>query len=139
MRNTKKRRDNSNPFAGKLGASKQTDTNMMPPIFSFEKMMDGTGYSVNCCDIDHQAALSKRLFLLSRHTWREIVQAHRHGIGTEKISRRAIKTAIPASITDDVTFLALRYKGKNPIVGYRDGRTFHVLFIDNDFTVYSHG
>ena len=139
MRNTKKKRDNSNPFVGKLGASKPVDTNLMPPIFSFEKMVDGSGYSVNCCDSEHQAALSKRLFLLSRHKWREIVQAPRHGIGTEKISKDAIKAAIPPSITEDVTFLALRYKGKNPMVGYRDGRTFYVLFIDKDFTVYPHG
>jgi hypothetical protein len=112
---------------------------MMPPVFSFEKMVDGSGYSVNCCDANHQAALAKRLFLLSRHTWREIVQAPRHGIGTEKISKDAISVAIPASVTDDVTFLALRYNGKHPMIGYRDGRTFHVLFVDRDFSVYPHG
>lgn len=139
MRTTKKKRDNSSPFGSKPGASKPVDTNMMPPIFSFEKMVDGSGYSVNCCDAEHQSALLKRLFLLSRSNWRDIRESPKHGIGTEKISRKAIKAPIPTSVTQDVTLLALRYKGKNPIVGYRDGRTFYLLYIDKDFTLYNHG
>lgn len=110
---------------------------MLPPVFSFEKMQDGSGYSVNCCDSEDQAALAKRLFLLSRNTWREISQAPKHGIGTEKIERSAIRPAVP--VTEDVTLLALRFNGKKPMVGYRDGRVFYVLWMDKDFSVYNHG
>lgn len=110
----------------------------MPPIFAFDKMQDGSGYSVNCCDQGHQAAALRKIFTLSKMTWNEIQNAPRHGLGTEKIARKAIKAAIPIDVTEDVTFLALRYNGKAPMVGYRDGRTFHVLYLDHTFTVYDH-
>lgn len=112
----------------------------MPPIFAFDKMQGGSGYSVTCCDAANQAALAERLFRLSRLTWTQIQNAQRHGFGSEKIERSAIKgAAIPASVTEDVTFLALRYNGKAPMVGYRDGRTFHVLYLDHTFNLYNHG
>lgn len=59
-------------------------------------------------------------------------------LGAEKIARSAIRAPIPAGITEDVTFLAIRYHGMRPILGYRDGRTFHLLFIDHSFSVYDH-
>jgi hypothetical protein len=118
------------------GATENADT--MPPIFAFEKMQDGSGYSINCCNAEHQSAALKKMFLLSKMTWREITQAPRHGLGTEKLERGAIKAAIPVNITEDVTFLALRYHGKAPMVGYRDGRIFHLVFLDHDFTLYAH-
>lgn len=111
----------------------------MPPIFSFERMVDGCGYSVNCCDADNQAAASRRLFMLSKMKWREIQNAPRHGLGTEKIARHSIKAPIPQGISEDVTFLAIRYNGFRPMLGYRDGRTFHVLLLDHSFDAYDHG
>lgn len=110
----------------------------MPPIFSFEKMADKSGYSVNCCGDEDLIALAKRMFHLSRTPWRDIVHGRRHGTGTEKIDRNSINPAIPAGVTKDTTFLALRFNGKKPIVGFREGRVFHVLFIDKDFSVYAH-
>ncbi len=102
-------------------------------------MQEGTGYSVTCCDLANQAAALERLFKLSHMTRSAIQNTQRHGLGTEKIARSAIKAPIPANVTEDVTFLALRYNGKAPMVGYRDGRTFQVLFFDPNFTLYNHG
>ena len=101
-------------------------------------MQDGSGYSVSCCNAEHQAAALRKIFTLSKMTWNEIQNAPRHGLGTEKIARSAIKAAIPSGVTEDVTFLALRYNGMAPMVGYRDGRTFHVLYLDHTFTLYPH-
>ena len=117
-------------------ASENADT--VPPIFAFDKMKEGSGYSVTCCDTVNQAAAVRRIFMLSKMTWSEILNAPRHGLGTEKIARSAIKASIPNTVTEDVTFLALRYNGKAPMVGYRDGRTFHLLYLDHNFTLYHH-
>ncbi len=76
--------------------------------------------------------------MLSKMTWSEIQNAPRHGLGTEKLPRSALKAAIPQSVTEDVTFLALRYNGKAPMVGYRDGRTFYLLYLDHNFSLYKH-
>lgn len=115
------------------------DPDRLPPVFSFEFMAEANGYSVDCCDADHRAALASRLFKLSRMTWLEIRQAPRHGLGTEKIPARALSLALPKQITEDVGLLALRYSGLNPMVGYRDGRIFYILFIDHAMNLYDHG
>lgn len=132
-------RDNKKPFSKSVGASDTENPDTMPPIFSFEKMVDRCGYSVNCCDAENQAAALRQLFNLSKMKWRDIKNAGRHGLGTEKIARNSIRVPIPQGISEDVTFLAIRYNGKRPMLGYRDGRTFHVLFLDHSFSVYKHG
>lgn len=102
-------------------------------------MTAGNGYSVPCCNADHQAALVSRLFLLGQMTWLQIQNAPRHGMGTEKIPRDRIKPAIHPRVTEDVTLLALRYNGFHPMVGFREGRTFNVLYVDHSMDVYPHG
>lgn len=133
----KRQRDSRKP-SKRVGSSAPENADTMPPVFAFDKMQDGTGFSVNCCDDTNRSAALRRLFLLSTMTWNQIQNAPRHGLGTEKIARSAIKAAIPPAVTEDVTFLALRYNGKAPMVGYRDGRTFHVLYLDHNFSLYDH-
>jgi hypothetical protein len=72
-------------------------------------------------------------------TWNDIIQADRHGFGREKIARKAIRPPIPLHITEDVTFIALRFSGLKPMIGYQQGRTFQILWFDCDFNVYDHG
>lgn len=119
--------------------AKPVSTNTLRPIFSFEHMKEGGGYSVDCCQQDDQAHLALRLHKLGRMTWGEIANAPRHGLGTEKISQKSMNVALPAVVTEDVNLLALRFSGKKPMVGFRDGRIFHILFLDKDFTAYPHG
>lgn len=130
----------ANPFNGKsaVEAEPPKDNDRLPPVFSFQFMREGTGYSVECCDVEHRAALSSRFFRLSRMTWLEIRNSPRHGLGTEKIPRNIIRPEIPRAVTEDVELLALRYMGLHPIVGFRDGRIFNVLFIDHTMDAYPH-
>jgi hypothetical protein len=72
-------------------------------------------------------------------TWNQLVGSHRHGSGTEKTARQSIRAPIPRHVTEDVTFLAFRFHRKRPMVGYRDGRIFHILWLDHSFSVYDHG
>jgi len=115
------------------------DADKLPPIFSFEYMTDGTGYSVNCCDSDNRSALASKMFILSRMTWMQIRLAHRHGLGSEKISRSSVTAPLPSKLTDEVEILAIRYNGKRPMIGFREGRVFNILLIDHDFSAYDHG
>ena len=114
------------------------DPDRLPPVFSFEHMRAGNGYSIECCQDDQRAALALRLFKLSQITWLQIRQAPRHGLGSETINRSAIHPALPAVVTDDVKLIAIRYNGMRPMVGYRNGRVFHVLFIDHSMDLYPH-
>lgn len=85
-----------------------------------------------------EAALTDTLCLLSQMTWAEINRADRHGRGYERIDRSQIKPAIPAHVTDDVNIIAFRFCGKAPMIGYRDGAVFYILWLNRTFTVYTH-
>lgn len=71
-------------------------------------------------------------------SWLEIRNAPRHGLGTEKISRDSLKVIVPASITEDVQFLALRFSGMKPMVGFRRNEIFHVVWLDRAFSLFNH-
>lgn len=115
-------------------------TDDLPPAFSFEKMQDGSGNSFNCCGDDDRLALAKRIFMLSRISWKDIRQAPASGLGTEQIPRYRIKRAIPNSVTEEVdSFTALHFIGKKRFLGYRIGQIFHILWVDYNFETYNHG
>jgi hypothetical protein len=107
------------------------------PVFCFRYI--AKGYDLSICTNDESTALVKRLAALSQMTWEQIRLAHRHGMGTEKIARTSINGSMPTWATADVDyFLALRFLGKAPFVGHRQGQIFHILWIDRAFTLYKH-
>lgn len=98
-------------------------------------------YSLASCTQEEKAAFAETLWKLSQMTWQQIMQSPRHGRGAEFIERNRITGAqVPSHVTDDVRLMALRFHGKKPMVGYRgkDGVTLFVMFLDRDFTLYSH-
>jgi len=110
----------------------------LPPIFSLEKIQHGK-YCLSSLNQEHKAMFSEAIYRRKSTSWNEIKRLDRHGLGTEKISKSSIKAAIPKFITDDVNdFLVFRYKGMNPMVGYRQRDVFFVLWFDHDFTLYEH-
>jgi hypothetical protein len=103
-------------------------------------MQEGSGNSFYCCQDTDRLNLAKRLYMLSRMSWREIRQAPSSGLGAEQIPRKRIRRPIPASVTEDVDFFySLHYQGKKRFLGYRMGQIFHVLWVDHSFEVYDHG
>ena len=74
----------------------------------------------------------------SQSTWKQLNQYHRHGQGYEKINRDALKAPIPGFIKPDVNFIAFRFSGKAPMVGFRDKSTFYILWFDARFDLYDH-
>ncbi|HLP89845.1 MAG TPA: hypothetical protein VK184_14810 [Nostocaceae cyanobacterium] len=107
-----------------------------PPVFSL-CYLDGE-YCITKCEKDDQAAFALKIHRLSKLTWSQIKSQHRHKLGYEKIARDAIKAPIPKFITEDVTFIAFRFSGMKPMVGYRDSAIFYVIWLDRNFTLYDH-
>lgn len=88
----------------------------------------------------HRAAFAKRIRQLSMLTWNEIIQAGRHGFGSEHNDRSSLIPKIPAHVTDDVGFIAIRFSGLKPMAGYQSKGTFHIIWFDRDMKgVYNHG
>lgn len=132
-----KQRDRDN--SDKIGLSPEDNAKLVdssPPVFSLRYLQ--RGYCVDCCERDEKAALIDKIFRLSNMSWAQIRQAPRHGLGYEKIARTSINTAIPAHITPDVDLIAFRFCGIAPMVGYKLGGTFYIVWLDRSFTVYDH-
>lgn len=94
---------------------------------------------MDSCTKDEKAALASTLYKLSQLSWKELRLQPRHGLGYELISRNSIRVGIPKHITEDVDIIAFRFKGKAPMVGYRDEGIFRIVWLDRDFTLYDHG
>ncbi|MEJ1391693.1 MAG: hypothetical protein RPU34_12500 [Candidatus Sedimenticola sp. (ex Thyasira tokunagai)] len=125
---------------GKLKAkdtSREIDYDMERPRFALQHLQ--SGYCVQNCTRDEKAALADRMRILSQLTWQQLRNADRHGLGYEKISTGSLNVAIPPALKDDVSFIAFRFKGKAPMVGYKENSTFFIVWLDRDFTLYKHG
>lgn len=111
-------------------------TEGLTPIFCLRYLQPP--YCVTSCEQQEQASFAVTLRRLSSMTWAQIRNAPRHGLGTEKIDRGSLRARVPDGITEDVVFLAIRFHGMAPMVGYRSGQTFHVVWLDRAFTLYPH-
>ncbi|MEZ9667437.1 hypothetical protein AB4284_07100 [Vibrio breoganii] len=109
-----------------------------PPVFSLERLQSG-GFCLQELDQEGKANFADAIFRRKDKMWKEIKQMPKHGLGFEKIAKSSIKAPIPKFITPDVEhFLAFRYHGKKPMVGYRKNDIFYVLWFDNCFSLYNH-
>ncbi len=108
------------------------------PVYSFKYIK--SPHDLSCCSEAEKAALISQLVNLSKFTWAEIRLMNRKGMGAEKIPIKSLKVAKPNFITEEVQHLmAFRFSGNKPFIGHLDGNLFHIIYIDNKFTVYDHG
>lgn len=110
----------------------------MPPVFSLERLQ-GSPFCLSDLDREQKAGFADAVFRRRQVSWRDLKQTGRHGLGFEKIPKTQIKTGIPRFITEDYNhFLAFRFKGQAPMVGYRVRNVFYVLWFDPNFELYDH-
>jgi hypothetical protein len=88
------------------------------PCFCFQYLHPK--YTSAACTDEQKLALVSTLEKLSALTWIQIESMHRHGLGSEKISRDAIRPDIPAAVPKGATFLAIRFAGLAPMIGFRE-------------------
>lgn len=135
--NVSKRKDKGKKLSAKqITEITEVPPEQEPPFFSLRYI--NKDYSISKCTKDEKSALIDTLYQLSQLTWSQIQASPRHGLGYEKIEQSAIKSSIPSHITADVNLIAFRFCGMAPMVGYRDGAIFYIIWLDRDFTLYSH-
>ena len=105
------------------------------PHFSLEYLSSDNYRS---CETEEQAAFAGTLQKLGQMTWAEIAASHRHKSGTEIIERESLRIPLPSHITEDVNIIALRFSGMKPMLGYRDRRILHILWLDRNYSAYKH-
>jgi hypothetical protein len=106
------------------------------PLFSLRFLEKD--FCITCCEQQEKAAFADTLHRLSQLSWNQLKQAPRHGLGYEKIGRQHINAPIPAHIKEDVNFIAFRFYGNAPMVGFREMATFHIVWLDRQFKLYDH-
>jgi len=137
-KNIKRRRQLNKAKHFSYPSEKKTTSYMQDkPAFSFEFLQ--SGHCITLCDERDRLSFIDNMRILSQMTWQQIRNAPRHGLGSEKINRDSFKVKIPNWVTDDITFIAIRFSGLKPMVGYQSGRIFQVVWFDRDFDVYDHG
>jgi hypothetical protein len=105
------------------------------PVFSFIYSVDKK-YGIDECTTEEKLSFLKTMLKLSECSWIMLKSADKHGLGYEKIDK--INTSLPPQVTDEVQLIAFRFYDKAPMVGFRQERTFHIIFFDRDFTLYDH-
>ena len=95
-------------------------------------------YCFSDCQPEEKQALAESLFKRRDMTWLSIAKEPKHGLGYEKINRKSLTVKVPEIVPADANILAFRFKGKAPMVGYKENNLFYILWLDRSFTVYPH-
>lgn len=95
-------------------------------------------YCFSDCQANEKQALAESLFKRRDMTWLAIGKEPKHGLGYEKISKESLKVSVPSIVPEDASIIAFRFFGKAPMVGYKENNVFHILWLDRNYTVYSH-
>lgn len=110
-----------------------------PPLFSL-RYLDRGHYGLARCQQREKAAFADTLERLSQLSWGALRLSPRHGLGYEQIASDALRAPLPSHLAQDVQrFIAFRFAGKAPMVGYRVAAVFYILWLDRDCTLYDHG
>ena len=112
----------------------QVSSERQRPVFCLQYL--DHEYGLSKCQKEEKAAFADTLHQLSQRDWMDLKFASKHGSGCEKIHRDSIKGRIPTIATDEVTFLAFRFYGKKPLVGFRAGRILHIIWLDRTHSLY---
>ncbi len=79
-----------------------------------------------------------KLHQLSERTWLRIKTEDYTKNGTEQIPRKQLKKPLPDDITDDIPILAFHLPNLFRMLGWREDRLFHVLWLDRSGELYNH-
>ena len=111
----------------------ENNTNNGFPAFSFTYL--DKDFSFKHCTNEEKDALLKRLEIMSKMTWNDIINTPKHGNGIENINE--LKDKLPPK-WKGTTPKAFRFYGMKPVIGVRDGRIFHIIWIDREGKLYKH-
>lgn len=107
------------------------------PSFMIE-CCDRKDFCFNKCDNKQKLGFANKLHEMSQSTWNVILNSNRRGSGSERIPELDRKK--PISAPKEAKIIGLRYYDKKRMVGYKDDNgMFHILWLDHNSKLYSHG
>ena len=109
------------------------------PAFCLRYLDKDNNYCLSKCNRRQKAAFADKVHKLGKMSWAEVRMAPSHGLGYEPIAKNRLRKPLPRDVSPDVQIIAFRFSGKAPMVGYRKGKVFYVLWFDRKFKLYYHG
>lgn len=126
----------SSPNRLAVHAAESDDSDMRPPQFCFEFME--SNFCISQQEKQIRSKFAERLRQLSQSSWQKLRQLPRKH-GYETIPDKQIAVGIPKCRTPDTPIISVRCGDKARLIGYRNKRVFHILWVDaSPFKVYSH-
>lgn len=132
----RRERDAAATVTARTSAIEIDSSEARPPVFSFEYLQNG--WCIQDCEAVERSKMLERLRILGKMPWKELRREHRHRYGCETIERNSLKVGIPDFLTSDVRLLVFRAFERVAMVGYKNHRVFHVVWIDREFKLYKH-
>jgi hypothetical protein len=108
------------------------------PVLSLRHLQQGWG--MDELDPEHCKQFLVKWHKRSAHTWTELIQHPKHGLGSEQLTRKTFKPwkVLPERLHRD-TYMVFRHAGNRPFAGFRIGDVFYVLWIEGEFgDLYGH-
>ncbi len=113
------------------------DSDKRPPQFCFEFM--DKKLCISRSEKSVRSKFAQRLRELSQTSWEQLRQLSREK-GYETIRDEQILVGIPECRTPDTPIISIRCGDKARLIGYRNKRVFHIIWVDvSPFKVYNHG
>ena len=99
-----------------------------------------SGYTIDECRQAGKAEeFLEALWRRSKLTWRDLLVADHEKIGAEPLPQSRVTSTAIANLTPDEKLLVFRFASRTGrIVGYREGRIYHVLWVDPSLSLYPH-
>lgn len=106
------------------------------PVLSLRHLRNGYG-------VEELSQSQRSEFLIkwakrSQHTWTELVQHRKHGLGYELLPKKQIKKDAPDHLSQE-KYMVVRHEGNLPVVGFKAGDIFFALWIEANYgDIYDH-
>lgn len=115
-------------------ADLRPDYRLKIPKFSFEFLENSK------CQHNEKVEIFNILYQISRHTWQELIQLGKSGIGYEILDLTQIKCRIPSNpIFENLSQVTVFHKAPHlPVIGFKVHDTFYIFHIDRDYKAYKH-
>jgi len=121
-----------------ISSDKLKSTNKLHPAFCF-RYNTVCRYKVEDLDDKDKIALVSTLYKLGRVDWNTVNSSWRHGIGMEKIDKKACRFSVPKNLPRELEFLtAFGFSGYKSMLGFRDGKVWHIVAVDGIGDAYEH-
>jgi hypothetical protein len=113
-------------------------------VFSFKHICTGQ-HAPQQCSYPQLKSFNDKIRILCYLSWSSIDGSPRETNGYEIMPRAFLSRSVPSQVPTQSDILVFRFGGGSGsrntgrIVGFKDGNTFHVLFVDSKLDLYDHG